>query len=135
MTPQHVRTSISRSIEQVEQLVETMYEQRVGVFKLLQLLTVKYEKSSALLKIKDDLDVLDLQIKEKQDHINTVMNKLGHSIADVDIMIQQTSSLMTEGQELSNQASNVNNELHKVVFTNNDFIKKGLVTKNRIFCC
>ena len=93
MTPQHVRTSISRSIEQVEQLVETMYEQRVGVFKLLQLLTVKYEKSSALLKIKDDLDVLDLQIKEKQDHINTVMNKLGHSIADVDIMIQQTSNV------------------------------------------
>ena len=100
---------------QVEQLLETIHDRRIGVTKLLQLLSIKYERCSALENIRDQLETLDKQIKEKQDYVNDVMmTRLGTSQSDVESMIQQLSlMLMTEGQDFSNQAADLSDRLHK----------------------
>ena len=82
--------------------------------KLLQLLSIKYEKCSALENIRDQLETLDKQIKGKQDYVNDVMTRLGTSQSDVESMIQQMSLiLMTEGRDFSNQATDLSDRLHK----------------------
>ena len=108
-------TPLSSIYSQVEQLLETIHDRRIGVTKLLQLLSIKYERCSALENIRDQLETLDKQIKEKQDYVNDVMmTRLGTSQSDVESMIQQLSlMLMTEGQDFSNQAADLSDRLHK----------------------
>ena len=101
---------------QVEQLLETIHDRRIGVTKLLQLLSIKYEKCSALENIRDQLETLDKQIKEKQDYVNddVMMTRLGTSQTDVESMAQQMSLiLMPEGQDFSNQAADLSDRLHR----------------------
>lgn len=101
---------------QVEQLLETIHDRRIGVTKLLQLLSIKYDRCSALENIRDHLETLDKQIKEKQDYVNddVMMTRLGTSQTDVESMAQQMSLiLMPEGQDFSNQAADLSDRLHR----------------------
>ena len=101
---------------QVEQLLETIHDRRIGVTKLLQLLSIKYDRCSALENIRDHLETLDKQIKEKQDYVNddVMMTRLGTSQTDVESMAQQMSLiLMPEGQDFSNQATDLSDRLHR----------------------
>ena len=120
MTPQHVRSSLSRSIEQVELEMERIHDKRMEVMKLLQMLKVKYEKSSDLLKFQDKLEALELKIKEKQDRVDAIMYNLGGSLSDVNGMIEQTSALLQESQDLTDEVSVANDDLHKRYDLNSD---------------
>lgn len=96
-----IRFALSRSIEQVEQWMETIYEKRLKITKSFEDMAAEFRKSSEQQEHLDQLECMESLVAKKHNHLESRMCELGASSSNVNSMIEETLQLITEAKTIS----------------------------------